>query len=240
MDSVLQLHGLIEKNAPKKPAAPAHQRVAFDSFDALISPYTLATNTEDVAPDLLSAAALMHHRILLAYCGDHAVLPMRFGSVFSSRSALKAAMAEQAESSLAALRQLGDHREYAVQLIIESGPAKQTAQQTSGRAFLNQRQHLRDRRRDRAQSIRTFAQSLHAELDSLSAQPPHAGPPKPERALDVHVLIPKSDAQRLRALASSVLPRATELGVSLSVTGPWPAYHFDAALMHQSQLAHVS
>ena len=240
MRNNLQLHGLISKGAQKVCKAPAHQIVPMATFDALVSPYALAAASDNASPDILGSAAMMHHRILLAYCADNAVLPMRFGTVFSSQSTLMAAMLEKADAYNDALKLLSKQREFSVQLNISQGDPEPPSPKENGRAFLSQRQSMRDRRRNQTQHRRAFAQWLCAQLTALSTYPVTSATAKPDRVLDVSVLIPVSRIHELRALASAAYPQAVDLALSLSITGPWPAYNFDTTHMDQSEVSNVS
>ena len=111
MSGDLQVHGIIEKGAKHQETAPAHWLVSFHDFDALVSASPLCADTANVPHDLLAAAAMDHHRVLLAYCRDFALLPLRFGAVFSGQNALAGTMQRHREGYAEALRVLADQRE---------------------------------------------------------------------------------------------------------------------------------
>ena len=234
----IQLHGLVAKNATLPKDAPSHQIVAFETFDALISPYLLPTDIDDLEADVLGAAALNHHHILLGYCAKHALLPMRFGTVFSSPAALGRAMRDKAALYDSALVALENLREYSVHLGKTNTHLEIEPKARDGRAFLNRKQHNRDARRDMAQNQIHFAQMLVAKIEALCAQPVSKATSKPDQLLDVTTLLSPSSLTDLRHLASDVQGRAADLGLSITLKGPWPAYHFDASALEQDRMCH--
>lgn len=240
MGKPLQLHGIVSKDASTKPAAPAHRRVAFETFEALISDYALTTDTAEIPPEILSAAAMTHHRILLAYCADHGLLPIRFGTVFSGSSAMKNAVLENVHLYETALHILSDHREYSVHLNIRQAPTEELHTPKSGRAFLSERQRGRDKRRSLAQKRQSFARCVQDNVAALAFDALRTAAPKPEKVLDVTGLFSPKALDELQWLASSLQSEALELDLSLTINGPWPAYHFDPRLFDQGAATDVA
>ena len=226
MSGDLQVHGIIEKGARQDATSPAHQLVPFREFDVLVSDYTLCLDTANVPQDLLAAAAMDHHRILLAYCRDFALLPLRFGAVFSGTNALADTMHRHEETYAEALRALADQREYTVELLVETAQVVPNTPSKDGRAFLNNRRSLRDQRRSISQNRMDIVNELRAQVTAISTRAPQHGVPKPEKALDMSVLLSPEATQKLEDLALGIQKRAAALGLRLCIKGPWPAYHF--------------
>ena len=238
MANLLQLHGVAEKGASPAIAAPAHDILPLEGFDAIVSSYTLDTDTAKVSPDDLAGAAMTHHRILLAYCADHALLPSRFGTLFSGPSALRTAMAEHATAYVDALNVLADHREYSIELLVETRPETTPRIADSGRNFLSDRKQLRDRRRSLVQDRQSFARALCDKAASLSDHAVCLGAAKPEKLLDANLLLPTRALQELRTLAECAEAEAAALGLTLVLRGPWPAYHFDPSAQSAKAQCH--
>ena len=232
-----QLHGIIEKGAALSPAGPPHRVVAFEPFDLLVSDYTLGSDTADLPENVLTTAAMTHHEILLAYCSDFAVLPMRFGAVFSGLDALKATVKRQNTFYMDALRVLADHFEYSIQLAVDPTPLKPQPVYTSGRNFLADRLRARDNRLGLSEERQHFIQDFEAKVTAIAAQSPHVGGRNPHNIVDVTALFSKSGVHQLRALASNIAPTFQQLGLSLTIKGPWPAYHFVASLTDEMGVA---
>lgn len=234
----IQLHGLVAKGAALPTESPSHQIVAFKTFDALISPYSLPSDTADMSTDDLSTAAMRHHHILLGYCSKNALLPMRFGTVFSTPAALGRAMRENGTQYEAALAMLTDLREYSVHVNVTNAPTKEPSVARDGRAFLSRKQHNRNARRDMAHNRQRFGQSFESDIAALCAQPLVHAAPKPDHVLDVTTLFSTPAVETLRHLASRAQDQASDLGLSITLKGPWPAYHFDPATLGEERLCH--
>lgn len=226
MSGDLHLHGIIEKGASHQESAPAHRIVSFPEFDALVGDYTLGADTAKVPHDQLATAAMKHHRILLAYCRDYALLPFRFGAIFSGPDVLASTMLKQQDGYAEALRALADRREYSIELFVEAAHVAPVARCEDGRTFLKSRRTLRDRRRSMSQDRQAIVDALRTQVTALSAVSPQHGVPKPEKALDMSVLLSPAATQELRDFATGIQDCATALGLKLSIRGPWPAYHF--------------
>ena len=225
----LQLHAVIEKNAPLRDAGPPHQIISLEKFDAVISDYDLGEDTTETLANELAAAALKHHRILLVYCADLALLPMRFGSVFSSLDALIKAMTKQKVSCLGALEILSDHREYTIELVAEQLLKPSPVPSDTGRAFLNNRMKARDQRRTLSTDRSEFAQSVQARVSNQIGRTPIIGASNAEKLLVLTAHLSPTALRLLRVLALDIQAEAKPLGVSLQIRGPWPAYHFDTS-----------
>ncbi len=238
MKQVLQLHGVVAQGSGVQSKTPPHRRVAGGPFDLLISDQEEDTFNQDQSSDTLAAAAMAHHHILLGYCADHALLPMQFGAVFSSLSALQNEMMRKAALYHKALKMLADHREYSI--VIEADAASHVHNGTArdGRTFLSGKRQMRDQRRELAQNRRRYTLGVHQDLHDLSAQPPIATTLQPDKLLDVSFLVPRARLEELRSLALEGDKRAAALGLRLAIKGPWPAYHFDLEAFEQEILCH--
>lgn len=227
ISKTLQLHGIIEKEVTLSKEAPAHQIISLDKFDAIISSYDLGEDTAKTPPDELAAAMLKHHQVLLAYCVDYALLPMRFGSIFSGSDAIGEAMSKQTVSLIRALDTLSNHREYSIELLTEPLPKSPPAQSQTGRAFLNRRMKARNQRRNISADRREFANGVQARVSKLVGKNLGIGASNSEKLLNLTTILSPNDLHLFRELALDIQAEARAFGVSLKVMGPWPAYHFD-------------
>lgn len=240
MRKAVHLHGLLATGTPDQGSAPLHRIVALGPFDAILSDLDPATLGEDQPPEALAAAAMRHHHILQAYCADHALLPLQFGAVFSSIKAVRAAMQEKAPTYQSALRKLADHREFSVTLEDRRAPLALAPTAPNGRAFLNRKRSIRDRRRDLTKGQRLFTTELHRRISDLSAQPLHRTNPQPGRLLDVSLLASRVGQEALRHLNRVAGKQAAGLEMQLRIVGPWPAYHFDIEHIEKENAPHVA
>lgn len=240
MGKMLQLHGLVERDATQGLPAPRHHIVPCGSFSALVSENTLGIDTAEIPPDVLVQAATAHHDILLAYSENHALLPIRFGTVFSGTTALLNAMEQQHKEYADALRVLSDHREYSLELISTTQPDDPNIPVTTGRSFLKNRLHARAARHSLSQDRQDFAKDLHDRVSVLAIQPSSAGTRKPDSLLKISLLLPKQALSDLRNIAAMAQVGATRLGLSLHIKGPWPAYNFVPTSTEQKAMQNAS
>ena len=224
---LIQIHGLLSVLPPRKAAAPSHDLVATGPFIAVTSPWTLTCDAGDLPTEEVAQMVLTHHGILQAYCADHALLPLRFGTVFSSIACLQETLATHAPRCADALEKLSRMREYSVQLIAQERPSASPVKAASGRDFLSRRQDARNDRRHLSQRRRAFCENLETRLSVLSAIPPGSVPLKAGRLLDMTLILTQAHRSSLQELAARYAPDAQALGLDLRITGPWPAYSFD-------------
>lgn len=223
----LLLHGLVPAQTELRADAPVHQHVPCDGFTALTSTADDLGAIEDLAPDALADLALRHNAILLAYCPDTAVMPMRFGAAFSTTQMARAQLNVAASAHRKSLATLTHLREYTVWLDVAGDPPRSTASPASGRDFLAQKRSSRDLRQALGTHRMAVAQELLTELEQFGAGLQQASAPKPGRLLGAALLIPTKRIDRLTQIATRTEAKAAPLGLALAVTGPWPAYSFD-------------
>ena len=230
MARFLNLHGVVDRHTPLNTAAPPHRFIALPWCAALVSDYDLDPDTAKVDPDDLAASAMTHHQILLAYCAEYPLLPLRFGTVFSGEAAVIAGLVDQSDSYANALRILSDHREYSVELV--SGPPTQPLRPSAetGRGFLLARKGQRDQKRTATQNKQDFAQTLYKRAAGWTSYPLHLNDVKPENLLDISALLTSDGVRHMQDWLARNAEKAAELGLSFRVRGPWPAYHITPIL----------
>jgi hypothetical protein len=220
------LHGLVPKQTLRRAGTPAHDRIACSAFDALASP--APPDLDDLPPDKLADLALHHNAVLLAYCHDGPVLPLRFGTAFSSAAAATEHLHNAADAHLRALLITGTFREYTIRLSLRADPPEPARiEPQSGRDFLSRGLQVRDHRRTISDRRTALARQLLSGLRETSWQIRAAGAPKPDRLLDATLLLPPANLPALMALSRCAGPEAANLGLDLHLSGPWPAYSFD-------------
>ena len=167
--------------------------------------------------EILAALALTHNQILTAWSARGPVLPLRFGTVFSDEDVARGHLAPQGPRLHAALQALGNAQEYVLRLRILGAPVPVAPPvEATGRAFLA---------RGRAQRM-ALARRLLAEAVPHARQVGAAAAPRPDRLLDVALLVDPASTAALAGLVSRHRPEATALGLEIGLTGPWPAYGF--------------
>lgn len=217
------LHGVVLPSATCASDAPLHDRMACGGLSALVSAAPLGLT--DFSPDALAQVALAHHAVLQAYCQSGPVLPMKFGTVFSSAEAVKRHLEPEADGLVTALQSLCDQREYNLRLIVTGDPAQGEISVRTGREFLSRGKTQRDLRRTLGENRMALSQTVAQEVLGFASRA-EPSTPRADRLLDMFVTLPATAVSSLAALLERFGPRAETLGLALSATGPWPAYGF--------------
>jgi hypothetical protein len=110
----------------------------------------------------------------------------------------------------------------------KSVPAARKIGSRSGTDFLLQKKGERDRSRAESAAVR---RAVAAALRSLSAAArdhvrKEAAVPGTNLLLDAAFLVPRARERRFLAAAKQAARLAHRVGCELSLSGPWPAYHF--------------
>ena len=233
------LHGLVPRHTCQRVDAPPHEMIEVDDFRVLTS--AAPPDLEDLSPDRLADLALRHNAILLAYCADTSVLPLRFGTAFSSVEAAWAHLRTTSAAHLRALTLAGTFRDYAIRLSLQRDPSEPAlAEPLSGRDFLNRGRLVRDHRRLMIENRTTLALQLLSDLRAFCWQIKPAGAPNPDRLLDATLLLPPAHLPALHAMIDAKTAAAARLGLDLRFTGPWPVYSFDPDHPPVPEACHVA
>ncbi|MEM1428654.1 MAG: GvpL/GvpF family gas vesicle protein [Pseudomonadota bacterium] len=207
--------------------------VAGGTLQAICTDRDLALAPLDDAEAEIAAAAA-HHDHLVRLCQTRDVLPVRFGTVFSGEAPLRAHLEDNAQSYSKALEHVSGCLEFGFRIaggqdarVTAPSAAAPPSTETSGRAFLLRRRGHRDRRADlstrRAAVLRRALRDLETTSRDLSLAQPAAG-----LLLDASLLVAHPRQDHLRGMARALNGAAGEVGLSVSLLGPWPPYSFCA------------
>ncbi len=218
--STCYLHGIVPAAARQRTDLPPHVLVAAGPVAGIV---TEGPDRLDLADDTI-AAVLAHDRLLSGYLSDGPVLPVRFGTAFSSAAAVAAELAADAGTAAMQLAGLAGSAEYG--LVVEAPaelPPEQPPEASGGRAFLIQRRNQRE-----AARLRT--ERRHAALDRLAASAARlarrsaAQSPRPPRLMQLALLMDPAAEAELRAILEDW--QAGPHGLPARLDGPFPAYSF--------------
>lgn len=202
---------------------------------AIVSLHDPALSQDDVPEQRLIRAALAHNDILMAYAAKVAIVPVRYGAIFSTEALLISHVAAGAADYGKTLARLNGMLEYAVALTVAE-PVRKVAEMpapTSGRSFLQARRAARVGRETLSQDRRSFAAGLVDAMAPWISAHRFAARPRAGRVLDASVLVARGDGDGFAARAAEVTDTASHLGLTLSVTGPLPPYSFTDAVSGQ-------
>jgi hypothetical protein len=197
----------------------------------------LRQNLEDL--DWLERTARAHHEVIETVAKERPVVPMRLATVYSSDEAAAQMLSERATDLRQALARLAGRSEWGVKGHVAMPGDGSGGQQPEthdlapgpGAAYLRRRRTQLAARQDARQEAVASAQTVHAELDRLSASARLFPPQSPEIAghsglmvLNAAYLVADDRAEEFGAAVTELAARHGSL--QLTLTGPWPAYSF--------------
>ncbi len=181
--------------------------------------------------------------------GEGAVLPIRFGAVFSSRQALERLLTERWTDIARCLDAVSGKEEWSVKAFVDverasewfvdNDPAlaerRQQLPASQGARYLQEKRFRADVRKQIQSWSRTIAEQLREELHSLAEE---VRPLKltqgtyPGKEIVFHsaVLIASSSVAHFQEQLELLQARYAEQGVILDGSGPWPPYSFCPSL----------
>lgn len=231
--SQLALHGLALPDCPVlAEGLPAHRLIALGDISALVSE---ACSDLEIA-EAAERAALAHHRLVTAYHARTPILPVRFGSQFSSDDRLRDYLQPQIAGLSLALGSIAGLDEMTLSLAAaprsaapRSAAPSDSSESGSGADWLRARQAQRDRQKNRTQAR---AQALGALRNALERRVTRLLAVDPDTDLAKwHLLLPRPERPGLDAWLAAQGEAFDAAGLEVTLDGPWPPYSFAAALM---------
>ena len=171
------------------------------------------------------AAALNHHHLLSEYAERADVLPVRYGTAFSSEDRLIRNMSATEQTLAAALQALRNRREYLLTIRQDQGERPPTPTET-GRGFLTAKRELREARRMRGARRAAFLDQLLGQIRTLAVAADPTRPLSSERGFGAALLVDLSAVEPLYETLSQAGQAAEALDLSIRLTGPGPCYSF--------------
>ena len=187
-----------------------------------------------------------HEAIVEALMADRAVLPVRFGTVFSNEAAAQAELLTHQADLIASLNRVRGRVELGLRVLVnderETVPPKdgdnsippkdgehfitlaQSAPPSRGRAYLMARLEQEQRTRAKQQHAKAWAAEVHAPLARLAVASVQQVLVTPRMLLTAAYLVERDGVEAFRqevAARGSAHPK-----LSLLCTGPWPPYNF--------------
>lgn len=212
--------------------------VPLDEFDE----EQLRENLNDVV--WLEEKARAHEAVLEAMLESTTVVPTRLCTIFRDEKQLREMMGREGAALVEALEQLEGKSEWGAKAFAEPGAldraAAARAEEQSegdglspGAAYMDRRRR-ESRAREEAEEIADgWAQQIHEHLAGGAAEAllnplqrrevsGHEG----DMLLNGVYLVENENVDRFRELAAELDRDYREFGVSVELTGPWPAYNF--------------
>lgn len=185
----------------------------------------------EVDLESLAPRAEAHESVVEAALESGPVLPMRFGTMVSSREGLADVLASSTGELRERLEFLRGKREWGLRVERDPAGPVPLAGAAGGRDYLTRRRAERDEEAKRAEELAEAAEGIHARLADLAAgsvvHPAGGRGDGRSTVLKASYLVGEEDAAAFRRAAEAALVGAPAgLGLTGELTGPWPAYHF--------------
>jgi hypothetical protein len=192
----------------------------------------------------VSRRAIGHEAVIEQFLSLPAVLPMQLFTIFTDDERAAAYVSRNRRRIDGILERIDGHVEWGVRLTWDEQGAREAVEKVhraprrdgpiSGSAYLARKRDLLDVNRVQLADARAAATKLHRELtkqarDAVRRTSTEQAAPGSRLLLDAAYLVP---AKKATAFRSSMRERARTLrdaGISVSLTGPWPAYNFVGA-----------
>lgn len=199
-----------------------------------------AEEIQDRLADLswVSDRALAHEAVVEHFVDAGAVLPLKLFTLFHSAERALAYVGENRERLDRSLDRVAGRVEWGVRIRLDDARAREVlAQEMSleskpsvGKAFLQRKKLEQDATRELAARLRAEMDETFAELAAGASEAlrrePAASPEQGGRLLlDAAFLVPKGSGE-LEARAERCAARLFPRGCEVTLTGPWPPYHF--------------
>lgn len=183
----------------------------------------------------VSDRALPHEAVIEHFAGAGAVVPLPLFTLFADEARAREAIAAQRPRLEEALERVAGCSEWGLKVFLASGSgaAEEPARPArSGTEFLERKRGARAAVLERAARARGLAEELAEALAGAAVEAVHKPPPVPETGarllLEAAFLVRDADAGGFEELVASRAGALREAGCSVTLTGPWPPFHFVA------------
>ncbi len=228
----LLMNGVVRAGAGRPADAPPHRVVSAAGLSMICSDWTPTGADPDLAEE--AAAVLHHNAVLSAYAAVGDVVPVRFGGAVSGLAAAARHLDTHAAIYQAVLARLTDAAEYVVRLRPNARAATPAVAPTTGRAYLSGQRSARDARlsaaKDRADAVAALFDALIEEAREAS------GALTGVRASEAAFLVPRGRVARLTEICATAHTKLSAHDLTLTLSGPWPAYSFAATEADETAL----
>lgn len=198
-------------------------------------------------PQQLVLRACRHEQVIEEVMREAPVLPVRFGTVFSSGQLLEEFLAGKEQEVARILDHISDKEEWAVKGFLDSTRARdwlmasdpalaesrRCLPEAPGARYLQQKrldaradEAVRSWRRQLVGEVWTRLEPHVVDACALRPQPGNLTGRNDEMVLNVAYLMLKGNLDAFRKEVEAVGSAYAQQGLTLELTGPWPPYNF--------------
>ena len=240
-------------HAARKPLAnraprglPGSSRPALAALSRSLWLVTASVPLETYGPDSLESLlrdvqwvtdlALAHESVVehFARQARATVIPMKLLTMFSSDTRAIEDMRSRRRDLESVAKRIAGCEEWGVRILrrppVSSSAQPRKTDRTSGTTFLAAKKAARDAARESASAAADAAERAFTVLAKL-ARDTRRRDDIPEGAtapplLDAAFLVPTGSRTRFKAAVKKLAGTSSEVGIDLTLTGPWPSYNF--------------
>jgi hypothetical protein len=186
----------------------------------------------------VGACALAHEAVVEYLARRGSVVPMKLFTIFRHDARAIEDLAQARRTLDRAFRRIAGASEWSVRAFRAStsrGSAagkSPPAEALSGADFLRRKKEVRDRSRAAAATAAAAARTAHRALKKIARgailKPPVDGEAGARLIVDAAYLVPDARRAKFRSEVKRQASRCRAAGCTLTLTGPWPPYHFIA------------
>jgi hypothetical protein len=249
-DEGLWVYGVLDGDVAGPPPcrgvddAHAVELIRHADLAAAASPVSLAAFGEErlreSLEDLgrLEALARAHERVLDEALRTSTVVPFPICTVYEGAEHVREMLEREREPLAAALRRLRGTAEWAVKVYLVEREDSRTAAAApaSGTDYLTRKRTARDAAETARRGLEATVEAVHARLRELATGavliPTHdrrLSGHEGQMLLNAAYLVADADAEAFASLFAAIVCGLRAKSVELSLTGPWPPYHFSEA-----------
>lgn len=210
--------------------------------DAPLSEYSEETIKRGLADEDLSwvsQCAVAHEAVVEHFAQEGTVIPYKLFTLFETEARALALVRSSRRSLSRVIARVSGREEWGLRISFDEAKARHAAQERiqrevgqerSGLAFLMRKKQEKDIAQKTSKDARKEAERLFAALsrraDEVRRRPPLPGPDGAHVLLEAAFLIPSQSAARFASAVQEEAERLAPEGYQLTLSGPWPPYHF--------------
>lgn len=184
--------------------------------------------------DWVSRVAVTHEAVVERFTKVHGatVIPMKLFTIFANDDRAREEMRRRRRDLGGIVKRIKGCQEWGVRILRSprgAASAAPRAVHASGSAFLAEKKRARDVVKEQSQQVARVADQTLRSLSRLAREirrrePIEAATSPP--VLDAAFLVPVLRRTKFKAEAAKAANLCAAAGAELTLTGPWPAYHF--------------
>ncbi len=182
-------------------------------------------------PGLLGQPAVLEHARVVSECfRNTTVLPFRFGTVFDNHEALRRAVRANRKSFTESVTRLKGKSEMHVKVMVRGNAAigdvlpEATLPHTVGSEYLTALREMAAKDRERQSKARAVSVQVHKLFSPLESEVSCKKVDSGGLLIDIAHLIDSKTVEKYQNRSSAAVRQLKDC--EISVTGPWPPYHF--------------